>query len=62
MLHMLVLFLTDAGLSLPLAGLYSSLVFAFSLVGKVAFGLALDRPDRRRFHRCLCRPLSSASD
>ena len=46
--HWLVVFLcNEVGIELSSAGQYASLVFAFSLVGKVAFGPALDSKHRR---------------
>ena len=49
--HLLVTFLCseEVGLSLSVAGLYSSLIFALSLVGKVIWGFALDRPRGRLY-------------
>jgi hypothetical protein len=61
--HLLVAFLCspEVGLSLTAAGLYSSLVFAASLVGKVVFGFALDRPRRRSYALCGCAMLAVGS-
>ena len=58
--HLLVLWLCEeARLSLTAAGLYSSLTFATSLVGKVGFGAALDRPDRHRHALASCALLTA---
>ena len=60
--HLLVLWLCEeARLSLTAAGLYSSLTFATSLVGKVGFGAALDRPDRHRHALASCALLTAGS-
>ena len=46
--HMLVTYLcNEAHLTLSIAGIYSSLTFALSLIGKVLWGVALDRPGQR---------------
>jgi MFS family permease len=47
---LLILFLCseEVGMTLTSAGMYSSLIFALSLVAKVAFGPALDRSSTRR--------------
>ena len=54
--HLLVVFLCSAevGLSLTAAGLYASLIFALSLVGKVIWGVALDSPRRRAYALTAC--------
>ena len=61
--HFLVAYLcTEGGLSLSAAGLYSSLTFAISLVGKTAAGFALDRPNQRLYAiaGCILLALGSA--
>jgi MFS family permease len=47
---LLILFLCseEVGMTLTSAGMYSSLIFALSLVAKIAFGPALDRSSTRR--------------
>lgn len=61
--HLLVSFLCsdDVGLPLAAAGLYASLTFTTSLIGKLIFGAALDRPRRRLWALGGCAMLAAGS-